>query len=225
MEDLSETLNINYEYGRPSLVQYNIYKEIDATRILLALPPAEGIFWGMMKAAPGDARRAEKAAGPDSWTTSTDGFHYCFTYPRILLPAGKKEAPDYSPGQVINGVGRVVGDSMNMWASDPEKALPQWIELDFREDLEFNRVHLVFDNDLDRRDKGWSNVPRETAKDYTLSCFRDGEWKEILAEKGNFLRFRALSFEAVRASRLRLTVAATHGDPSARVFEIRVYNE
>ena len=52
-----------------------------------------------------------------------------------------------------------------------------------------------------------------------------GEWREVLRESGNYQRHRVHRFESVEADTLRLVVTATHGDPSARVFEVRVYEE
>ena len=42
---------------------------------------------------------------------------------------------------------------------------------------------------------------------------------------GNFQRRRVHRFSPVTAKRFRLTVTATYGDPSARVFGIRLYDE
>ena len=45
------------------------------------------------------------------------------------------------------------------------------------------------------------------------------------AVDGNFQRRRVHRFPTVTAVRLRLTITATNGDPSARVFGIRAYEE
>ena len=42
--------------------------------------------------------------------------------------------------------------------------------------------------------------------------------------KDNYQRRREHSFDPVRARRLRIEVLATNGDPSARLYELRVYH-
>ena len=43
--------------------------------------------------------------------------------------------------------------------------------------------------------------------------------------KGNFQRHNRVRFEAVETDAVRVTVHGTHGDKSARIFEVRLYNE
>jgi hypothetical protein len=85
-------------------------------------------------------------------------------------------------------------------------------------------VYLTFDTDL--------NVPfnparlaQQCVRDYQLSYHDGVKWVELVSVAGNFQRRRVHRFEPVQAAKLRLTVLATHGDPSARVFEIRAYDE
>ncbi|RLE78720.1 MAG: hypothetical protein DRJ52_09950, partial [Thermoprotei archaeon] len=51
------------------------------------------------------------------------------------------------------------------------------------------------------------------------------EWEEVTYVKNNYKRRRIHRFKRVRAEALRLEVLSTNGDRSARVYEIRVYNE
>jgi hypothetical protein len=107
---------------------------------------------------------------------------------------------------------------------DPEQPLPQWLCLEFPESREFNAVYLTFDTDMNRRSHDVPLVP-QCVRDYELS-FDDGtEWITLVKETGNFQRRRLHRFDPVTASQLKLTVHATCGAPSARLFEIRVYNE
>jgi len=62
-------------------------------------------------------------------------------------------------------------------------------------------------------------------RDYELAL-RDGpKWKTVGEVRGNFQRRRVHRFADVATSAVRLTVHATNGDRSARVFEIRAYRE
>ena len=61
--------------------------------------------------------------------------------------------------------------------------------------------------------------------DYELSRRTGDGWKTLASVRGNFQRRRVHRFPRVTTSALRLTVHATHGDRSARVFEIRAYGE
>ena len=45
----------------------------------------------------------------------------------------------------------------------------------------------------------------------------------VVREKGNYHRRRVHRFGPLTTTKLRLTVEATNGDPSARVYEIRCY--
>jgi hypothetical protein len=53
----------------------------------------------------------------------------------------------------------------------------------------------------------------------------DDKWVPVVREQGNFQRHRVHSFATQTATKLRLTVSATHGAKSASLFEIRVYGE
>ena len=48
-------------------------------------------------------------------------------------------------------------------------------------------------------------------------------WRKLAEGGENGLRHRIHRFEACRLTALRVTVTETRGDPSARIFEIRVY--
>ena len=130
----------------------------------------------------------------------------------------------YEPENVVNGWTRLKENPASLWASDSAAAFPQWLELDFGNAIEFNTVYLTFDTDLSTQITG-AAYPKECVKDYELSFWRDGEWIPLAAITGNYQRHRIHRFDTVTAQKLRLTIHATHGSPSARVYEIRAYNE
>ncbi len=126
---------------------------------------------------------------------------------------------------VIDGVARIVGKQTHMWSSDPAKPLPQWIELDLGTPKSFNAVNLTFDTDMNLR---WPAKPlaRQCVRDYEIACDDGaGGWRTHASVKDNFQRWRPHRFPTVTARRIRITVTRTNGDPTARIFEARVYAE
>jgi hypothetical protein len=118
-------------------------------------------------------------------------------------------------------------DLPNLWIADPAQPLPQSVAVDFGRDVAFDTVHVSFDTQLDlttgKRTEFWK-AP-ECVRDWRLHALTGDGWCQVFEELGNYRRKRVARFGAVTASALRLEVTATNGDASARVFEIRVYNE
>ena len=177
------------------------------------LPPVEGIGWCFSNSEPMGAQRAYKSSDSKSWTKGKST--YCFRlYPESL---------PYSGQNVVNGVSRPEENRPNIWISDPKQPLPQYIELDFGEPKEFNTVYLTFDTNLDKIvAKG--TVP-QCVKDYSLYYDEDDNWVKLFSEKDNHHRHRKHTFNAIKTSKLRVQVEATNGADTARIYEIRVYNE
>jgi hypothetical protein len=103
--------------------------------------------------------------------------------------------------------------------------MPQWISLDFAAPVLCNTIQCTFDTELDKDLRLSGLVPKECVKDYRLECKVDGQWQTVAVETGNYMRQRQHRIPSTKAEAVRLTVLATNGDPSARLFEIRVYNE
>jgi hypothetical protein len=83
-------------------------------------------------------------------------------------------------------------------------------------------VRLTFDTDLMPTQPDPS-LPKGLVKDYDVEVLADGTWTKVASESGNFLRHRVHAFPPRAITALRLVCRATWGDPSARVFEVRVY--
>jgi hypothetical protein len=86
-------------------------------------------------------------------------------------------------------------------------------------------VVIAFDTDLDTSTDSRPGLHRapEAVRDYRVDLRVDGEWVTAAGERGNYLRHRVLRFAPRTATALRVTVLATNGDPSARIYEIRAY--
>jgi hypothetical protein len=141
---------------------------------------------------------------------------------------GKVTASSFStngrPENVINGWTRLKENKKSLWISDPQNDFPQWIEIDLESDLMLNSIHLTFDTELSkaRPEKPVSGV---CAKDYMLSAHSNGQWITVAEVKDNYLRHRIHDFDKIKADKIRLTITATNGAPSARIYEIRAYDE
>ncbi len=204
--------------NRESFVEFVLDRVIDKPFVTIWLPPTDGISWRLMTRAPIGSCRAYGGSSGRPWTV-VDGQYYAVAVdPPLAIPA------DYAAENVINGRTRMQGAVTNLWASDPDKRMPQWTELDFRGRREFNCVYLTFDTDMNNRSH---NVPfvSQCVRDYELSYHDGAQWVALVREHGNFQRRRLHRFCTVTGGKLKLTVQATNGDPSARVFEIRAYQE
>jgi hypothetical protein len=98
------------------------------------------------------------------------------------------------------------------------------MELDFGKQIGFNNIQVCFDTNLNINDAHLNDYrPGECIRDYLLRYYDGSRWKVIMHVRNNILRSREHRFDPVEGSTLRLTVQSTHGDRSARIFEIRAY--
>jgi len=136
------------------------------------------------------------------------------------------ESTPYGGENILNGVVRPERWT-NIWISDPDAGLPQSVELDFGEPQEFNTVYLTFDTNLNKSHMKTPGLykPAQCIRDYALYYDEDGVWKSLSVVEGNYQRRMVHNFKAVKSPKIRLEIRGTNGDPSARLYEIRVYNE
>lgn len=201
---------------REAWVEFSLHHEPQTPYLWVWLPKTEGLYWRLMKTAPLGSCRAW--GGDGSWQVVKGQYYAFYTRPAIRLET------DYRPENLLNGVTRFTEEGSNLWVSDPAQPLPQWVELAWDEPVEANAVYLTFDTDLNPR---WPESPvvKECVRDYELSYHHGRGWVPLTSVRDNFQRRRVHRFEAVRMAKLRLTLQATNGAPSARVFEMRVYKE
>jgi len=135
--------------------------------------------------------------------------------------------------KVIDGFTRSRHEDTHQWVSDPAQAMPQWIELRLPAAAEIGEIHLTFDSGYSRpltlteSDSFNARMIRgpqpETVADYVIEFGKDGEYTEIVRETGNYLRKLVHLVEPTEADAVRITVSRTNGDPSARIYEVRLY--
>lgn len=204
--------------GTESPVEFSVNCRPKRPFVWVWLPKSEGLTWSLSERAPLGSCRAYGGGDSRSWRVVKGQYHAFYTRPPLLSPA------DYRADNVVNGVSRIVDKTPNLWASDPSQPMPQWIELGFAGPTRCNTVSLTFDTDMNAPFHTTPIVP-ECVRDYTLSCWKDSQWVALAHETGNFQRRQVHRFPTVTTTKLRLTVLATNGDRSARVFEIRAYEE
>lgn len=131
----------------------------------------------------------------------------------------------YGAANALSGVTRPYR-SPNLWRSDPSAALPQWLELAWAEPVTVRQVELTFPGNLLRDYRSYPALYRDPQcpKDVTVEACVGGNWTAVGELRGNYQRRRVIELAApVLADRLRVTVHATNGDPSAAIYEIRCY--
>ena len=97
-----------------------------------------------------------------------------------------------------------------------------------------SQIRLTFDPNLTReimpsmtrnvRNRQVKGLPPELVKDYTVEALRDGQvvWNRAVENNGH--RLNVLDLDApVTCDTIRITVTATHGYETARIYEVRAY--
>lgn len=158
--------------------------------------------------------------------------------PKDFARGAKVSCSSQMPGReadnVINGVARTVGGSENAWESAPLDQGEAWIKLDLGSRATIRQIRLTFDPNLSReimpsitaivRNRQCPAMPEELVRDYMVVLARDGETVFEKQVMGNCQRLNVIDLpQEVTADSLTILVGATHGHPSARIFEIRLY--
>ena len=184
------------------------------TPITLHLPETAHVSWCLTLQEPlgTQAGKWSEELGYWAWFHGTLGFS--------LSPANLP----YAPANVATGMTRPeVGT--NLWISDPAQPLPQSLTIAWDEVLDLNQIELTFDSQL----SGWiwEGVFPHVVRDYTLeaSDVNTGEWQEICTVSGNAQRRRIHTFDTIRTDSFRVTITATNGGRTARIFEVRAYHQ
>ena len=197
-------------------VEFDLNAKVEPSRLYrINVPMIRGLCWGQAKPLPGIVAGWKRTYWK-RWR------HEHTAYALRLDP------PSYPfrPGNVANGYARPYRWT-NIWISDPKKGFPQSITLDFGREVTFNTVYLSFDTNLNMETTRIppSYVFPECIKDYSIKILDNGSFKTIIEVRDNYKRRRIHKFKSVTTQRLCVEVYSTNGDPSARIYEIRVYNE
>jgi hypothetical protein len=220
-EDIA-TVNAEVPPGEESWVKFPVDCTVEKDYVWVWLPATEGIFWRRRIHTPLDCQLAYGGGekGGD-WIVPSRHQYYS-----VMARSPGAAIANCGPENIINGYSRIADAEHYMWVSNPEAEMPQWIELIFDEPQSVNSLYLTFDTDMNGPPmlSCQARVP-QCVRDYQVSCRTSEGWIPVAEVNGNFLRHRRHHFRTLEADRIRLTVTATNGDPSARVFEIRAYEE
>lgn len=142
--------------------------------------------------------------------------------------AMKLSPPSYPFGAANINNGRAWPESLpNLWISDPAQPLPQNVDLIFSDAREVSTIEVSFDTNLSKpiqSEEPYYRSP-ECVRDWRVLALAEEGWREVYSERNNHQRKRTAHFSPVTTTALRLECCSTHGDPSARVYEVRLYNE
>jgi hypothetical protein len=143
------------------------------------------------------------------------------------------QTPEEPAANVVDGIARRVGKHSHAWISDPQQKMPQWVEVKFDKPQRVREVHLTFDTALSRPltltkadyvSRRMVHGPQpETVRDYKLELISGKSRRTVAEVQGNYQQKVVHRFEPDEATGIRVLVQGTHGDPSARLFEIRAY--
>ena len=218
--DFSSTENIKtikavLPPGKISWVRFNIEQKVEPNSFYWITVKAEkDIFWRYCENSMTGVVAGSKII--KKWAL----FKGC--YSMRIFP----DSSPYNPENIINGVARPEKWT-NIWISDPERGFPQNIELDFGKEKKFNSIYLIFDTGLSRSHVLTPQLFKapECVKDYSIFYEHEGRWKKLLEINNNFYRRRIHHFDDISSKKLKIEVFSTNGDRSARIYEIRVYQE
>ena len=192
------------------------------------LPDDAKYVWIQLKRTPGVTwRLADKSRGAHPYRAWCDkGWTFVSDEAYALVPEGGlrfavADVPE--PGRVIDGVSRNVGNAGHGWISDPAQKLPQTITLEFPRPVAAREVRITFDPDLNPLHPRGNPLPPTLAKAYVVEVFDGRDWTPLATETCNKVRHRIHKFQCRTVTAVRIRIDETWGDPSARIFEIRVY--
>ena len=194
-------------------VYFKFNTELKGGAYFVSVPKTDGIAWTLLQTQPEETARAFSTG--KEWKMVPGAYAIRLSpggdLARLATPASQARGEPFAAANVINGFARAIRGWPNAWRPDYDKDGPHWVELDLGGVKKFNTVHVTFQSKALR------------AKDFTVEGLVDGTWKTLADVKDNDDRRRVLTFEPVKAARLRLTLVKAL--PETGVCEIRIYNE
>lgn len=114
----------------------------------------------------------------------------------------------------------------NVWMSDKNQPLDQWIKLSWDEPQEINSLRLTFPGHLLREYHAYAPFYKDPQcpKDYEIWALENCKWVKVESINGNYQRQRKHKFnKTYKANEVKIIIKATNGDTRACIYEIRVY--
>lgn len=134
----------------------------------------------------------------------------------------------------VNGISRAMDGAENAWHSkEMTEGAPEWLSLSLAKCSEVCEVRLTFDSNFylekkitlssTRQKQQIVGVPPELVRDFEIELIREGKTVATKNVTANVQRLVCVNFDAVACDTVRVNFTRTWGDPSVRVFEIRIY--
>jgi len=184
--------------------------------VWVRLGAAEQIYWRMMDNGQ-ECGLARSHGQQDGFEFVDKGRGFSFS-----PESGDRKLVDTRPEYVVDGVSRPVGSCTHGWISDPKTALPQSLTLDLPKQAAVKEVRLTFDSDFNRQHP--EPHPPTLARAYRVEGRTEtGAWTLLAECDDNLQRHRIHEISPQVLESVRVTVLSTWGDPSARIFEVRLY--
>lgn len=182
---------------------------------------AEGVWWHTYKAPALDHSYSERTSANQPFPNMRSITH-CVQLKKPEIHIANCSAPN-----VINGYSRI-NDHVNYeWVSDPSQGLPQWIELKLDKQQPINKIHVTLDTDMTNPSMllPFEDFPHTLVRAYTVEVHDGEKWITVGEVKDNFLRRIDHTFDSINATAIRINVTETGDNLTARIFEVRIYNE
>lgn len=181
----------------------------------------KGVWWHTYTGAALDHTRSER--------TSSDQIFDNMRFITHCVQLSKPEiyTANCSATNVINGYSRAKDHIEYEWVSDPNQGLPQWIELKLNKQQPINEIHVTLDTDMTNPSmlRPFEEFPHTLVRAYTVEV-NDGEkWITVGDIRDNYLRRIDHKFNSINATAVRINVTESGDNATARIFEVRIYNE
>ena len=182
--------------------------------VILMVDPLPHVAWRLSAQEPPGTQAAR-------WDASLGYWRWLHGTLRVdVSPATRP----YGPPNVISGVTRPeIG--ANVWISDPTQPLPQGVTLTWPSPVRVGCVELTFDSEL----SGWlwEGAFSLVARDYTVEVMpaESDSWQSWVDITDNYQRQRVHRRTPQLVQAVRVTIRATHGGHTARLVEVRVYEQ
>ena len=180
-----------------------------------------GVWWHTFEAPALDCTRSERSDESQEFENIRWMTH------AVLLDEPKVYSANCAADNIINGYSRAKDHINYEWVSDPNQGLPQWIELKLDHQQPINTIHVTLDTDMTNPAllKLFEDFPNTLVKAYTVEV-NDGEkWITVGSVTDNWMRRIDHKFDTINATAVRINVTESGDDVTARVFEVRIYNE
>lgn len=181
----------------------------------------EGVWWHTYQCPPLDFTRSERNSEDEVFENIRWMTH------AVQLKKPDIRTADCSAKNVINGYSRAIDHINYEWVSDPDQGLPQWIELKLDKQQPINKIHVTLDTDMTNPAMlvSFEDFPSKLIKAYNVEVNDGIKWIKVAEVEDNWYRRIDHKFDTINATAVRINVTDSGDGLTARIFEIRIYNE